>query len=118
MNEEILKIAERAEEGVRIISPAGDIDAHTSPLFREAIDRNIKAGNTRIVFDFTSLNYISSAGIGVLIATLNALKQSGGRMAIACAGSAVLDTLEVMYFTKKVPARKDIRASITDVKTG
>jgi anti-anti-sigma factor len=117
MNEEILKIAERTEEGARIISPAGDIDAHTSPLFKEAIDKNIKAGNTHIVFDFTSLNYISSAGIGVLNAALNTLKQSGGRMAIACAGAAVLDTLEIMYFTRKVPARKDIRSAIADVKT-
>jgi anti-sigma B factor antagonist len=116
MKEELLKIKESVTDGVCIISPSGDIDAHTSPIFKESIDRSISAGNTMIVFDFTSLNYISSAGIGLLNAALNTLKGKGGKMSIACASPAVLDTLDVMYFTKKVPARNDIQSAISAVK--
>ena len=117
MNEAILKIGESVSDGVCIISPAGDIDAHTSSMFRETIEKNIAAGNTRIVYDFSALNYISSAGIGVLNAMLNALKVKGGKMVISGPGPLVLDTLEVMYFTKKVQVIKDIQSAIAEVKT-
>ncbi len=118
MGEAILKIGESSESGATIIAPAGDIDAHTAPQFKESIDKNIGAGNIRIVFDFSKLNYISSAGIGILNAALNTLKGKGGSMSIACAIPSVLDTLDVMYFTKKVPARNDIRSAINEVMKG
>lgn len=117
MNEALLKIDESVSDGVCIISPSGDIDAHSAPLFKEAIERNISSGNIRIVFNFKSLSYISSAGIGLLNAALNALKGKGGKMSIACANPAILDTLDVMYFTKKVPARRDLQSAITAVKS-
>ena len=118
MSEAILKISESVEGGVSVISPAGDIDAHTAPKFKEAIDKQISSGAKNIVFDFSSLNYISSAGIGILNAALNSLKGKGGKMAIAGANAAVLDTLEIMYFTRKVPALKDIKSAVAKVKAG
>lgn len=116
MNGAILKISTSVNDGVCIISPSGDIDAHTAPLFKEAIEKCISSGNIRIVFDFTSLKYISSAGIGLLNAALNTLKGKGGKMSIACPGPSVLDTLEVMYFTKKVPVKTDVKSSIAEVR--
>jgi anti-sigma B factor antagonist len=97
-----LSIKESEKNGVMIIELTGDVDAHTSPRLKEAIDKAIALNKLKIVFDFTHLNYISSAGIGVLNAALNSLKGRSGKMAIAGAGNAVRDTLEVMYFTKKV----------------
>ncbi len=116
MGEAILKITERITDGVCIIGLSGDIDAHTSPAFKEAIDKNISAGNTRIVFDFTGLNYISSAGIGVLNAALHVIKEKDGKMSIACVNKVVYDTLDVMYFTKKITIKNDINSSIAEVK--
>lgn len=115
MGEAILKITEKMSEGVCIIAPSGDIDAHTSASFKEAIDKNISAGNLRIVFDFSGLNYISSAGIGVLNASLHTVKGKGGKMSIACASKTVYDTLDVMYFTKKISVKTDLSSSITEV---
>jgi anti-sigma B factor antagonist len=116
MGEAILKITEKITDGVCIIGLSGDIDAHTSPTFKEAIDNNISAGNIRIVFDFSDLNYISSAGIGVLNAALHAVKGKGGKMSIACANKIVYDTLDVMYFTKKITVKNDLNSSIAEVK--
>ena len=97
-----LSINESVRDGVTVMELTGDIDAHTSPRLKEAIDKAIVQNKIRIVFDFTHLSYISSAGIGVLNAALNTLKGRNGKMAIAGAGKAVRDTLEVMYFTRKV----------------
>ncbi len=115
MGEAILKITEKVSEGVSIIALTGDIDAHTAPVFKESIDKNISAGNLRIVFDFSGLNYISSAGIGVLNAALHTVKGKGGKMSIACASKIVYDTLDVMYFTKKISVRNSVDDSIKEV---
>ncbi len=115
MGDAILKITEKMTDGVCVITPSGDIDAHTASSFKDAIDNNIAAGNLRIVFDFSSLNYISSAGIGVLNAALHALKGKGGKMSIACANKIVFDTLDVMYFTKKISVKNDIVSSVKEV---
>jgi len=95
---------------VAVVECVGDIDAHTSSQLRDAIDKNVAAGHVKIVFDFSKLNYISSAGIGVLNAALNTVKSKNGKMAIAAPGDAVRDTLEVMYFHKKV----DIHLTVDD----
>jgi len=116
MGEAILKITDKVSEGVCIIELSGDIDAHTSPSFKESIDKNISAGNIRIVFDFSGVNYISSAGIGVLNAALHSIKAKGGRMSIACANKVVYDTLDIMYFTKKISVKSDLSSSIAEVK--
>jgi anti-sigma B factor antagonist len=115
MGEAVLKITEKVSEGACIIVLSGDIDAHTAPSFKDAIEKNIEAGNVRIVFDFSALNYISSAGIGVLNSALNTVKGKGGKMSIACANKTVYDTLDVMYFTKKIPVRNDLGSSIKEV---
>ena len=39
MTEAILKLGESSDDGVCVISASGDIDAHTSPLFREIIEK-------------------------------------------------------------------------------
>lgn len=115
MGEAVLKISEKVSDGVCIIAPSGDIDAHTATVFKETIDKSIAAGKILIVFDFSGLNYISSAGIGVLNAALHSVRERGGRMSIACASKIVYDTLDVMYFTKKITVKNDVESSISEV---
>lgn len=97
-----LKITNTSEEGFTVLHLEGDIDAHTSPVLKEAIDRAIEKNTVNIIFDFAGLNYISSAGIGILNAALNTIKARKGKMGIAAANKTVHDTLEVMYFSRKV----------------
>lgn len=115
MGEAVLNITEKNQEGVCVITLTGDIDAYTAPSFKDVIDKNFAAGRYRIVFDFSGVNYISSAAIGVLNAALHTVKSKGGAMSIACANKTVHDTLDVMYFTKKVPVKSSVESSIKDV---
>lgn len=102
MAQAALSISESESKGIRIIALDGDLDAHTVPSLKAALDKAIAAGNVRILLDASKLNYISSAGIGVLNASLGAIKTKGGKLSIGGVSTTILDTLEVMYFTKKV----------------
>ena len=115
MGDATLVINETDQNGVRVLTLVGDVDAHTSAQLKDAIDRSVAAGAVRIVYDFAKLNYISSAGIGVLNAALNAVKAKGGNMFIASPTKTVFDTLEVMYFTKKVTVYPTVSDAVKNI---
>ena len=54
-------------------------------------------GATEVAFDFAKLEYISSAGLRVLLAAHKAFSQKGG-MTITNANEAVLEIFEVTGF--------------------
>jgi anti-anti-sigma factor len=110
-----LKISESVSGSVTILALSGDVDAHTAPVLKDASEKCAAAGKLRIVFDFSGCAYISSAGIGVLNALLNALKSKGGALAIAGANKTIADTLEVMYFTKKVMLYPDTATAVKNL---
>ena len=115
MAQATLIIMESDSGDVRVITLNGDLDAHTVPSLKTALDKAIAGGKVKILLDATALAYISSAGIGVLNAALGAIKAKGGKLVIGGVGKVVYDTLEVMYFTKKVdvfPSLKDAAANI------
>ena len=116
MAEAVLKITENIRGNVLIFVLEGEIDAHTAPLLREASEKKISEGNTRIVFNFAKCTYISSAGIGVLNAILNAVKAKGGSIAISEANKMITDTFKVMYFTKKVQLYIETAAAVKDLQ--
>lgn len=110
-----LKITESKSGQVTVLALSGDVDAHTAPLLKEAAEKCTAAGKLNIVFDFSGCSYISSAGIGVLNALLNNLKAKGGKLAIAAANKAITDTLEVMYFTRKVTLYSDTASAVKNL---
>jgi anti-anti-sigma factor len=115
MPESLLKINEAAVGRSVVIELMGDVDAGTAPDLKKALDAQLSKGVKSIVMDFSGLNYISSAGIGVLNAALHSLKTSGGKMAIANPGKAVKDTLDVMYFSKKVPIYSTVDSALKEM---
>ena len=68
-----MNITKTYDEKKLTISVEGEIDTVTAPDFQnELIDEMGKFDS--LVFDFKNLEYISSAGLGVLIATQKKLK--------------------------------------------
>jgi len=116
MAEAILKITESKNGNVLILVLEGEIDAHTAPVLKETAEKKIIEGNTKIVFNFAKCTYISSAGIGVLNAILNAVKAKGGVIAVSEANKMITDTFKVMYFTKKVQLYIETAAAVKDLQ--
>lgn len=115
MGQASLTISDSQQGAAHVIALNGDVDAHTAPSLKEAIDKAVASGKVKIVFDFSKVNYISSAGIGVLNAALNTVKGKGGKMSIFGANKTVWDTLDVMYFTKKIQVFTQLADSVKEV---
>ncbi len=70
-----MNISTRTQGDVTIVAFAGNLDSNTSPEAQQALDGILAGGGKRLVVDFTALDYISSAGLRVL---LGAAKRLGG----------------------------------------
>jgi anti-sigma B factor antagonist len=74
--------AQERQAGIFTVYPAGSLDGNTSHLL-EARLHAIRAASPRvIVLDLKDLAYISSAGIRVIVATMKAMRQAGGSVAL------------------------------------
>ena len=91
-----MTIDKKQEPGKLTIALKGRLDTTTSPQL-EAELKTALSGVTDLVFDFKNLEYISSAGLRVLLATQKAMLRQGS-MVIRNANQDVMDVFEVTGF--------------------
>lgn len=60
----------------------GEIDAHSFEELEDALNGAIEAGALYIIVDLSGVSYISSAGMGILIASQGELEDRGGGFAL------------------------------------
>lgn len=85
-------------EGINILSLSGFLDAHTAPILEDKISNIIKAGYNKILINFSDLDYISSAGLGVFMAFIEELRQSGGDIKMAAMKPKVYNIFDLLGF--------------------
>ena len=73
-----MEITTRTQRDVTIVAFAGQLDSKTSPQAQEAVDGILASGGRKLLVDFSALDYISSAGLRVLLGTAKRLSGTGG----------------------------------------
>jgi anti-sigma B factor antagonist len=76
-----VSIQQKAPNGF-IVSLEGSLDSYTHPLLQDKIDEFLNEATDTITFDMEKLEYISSAGIRVVLKTRNALEENNGDLLI------------------------------------
>ena len=84
---------------VSVVDIQGHLDTNTSPEAEAAINALIDAGTSRILIDFGALDYISSAGLRVLLATAKKLKAAGGDLKICSLNDTVQEVFDISGFS-------------------
>jgi anti-sigma B factor antagonist len=74
----------------------GRLDTTTAPKLEEELHQSID-GVTELVFDFAELEYISSAGLRVLLGAQKAMSKQGS-MVLRNVGEVVMEIFEVTGF--------------------
>ena len=92
-----MQISTRTNNDIHIVAIAGSMDSTTSPEAQKAID-GVLAGAKKVVLDFSELDYISSAGLRVLLGAAKQLKASGGTLRIFGLNQSVREVFEISGF--------------------
>ncbi len=74
-------------------------DAYTAKEVETALQNLIEGGAANLLCDFSQTEYISSAGLRVLLTTAKALKRSGGRIALCSLKTHVKEVFDTAGFT-------------------
>jgi anti-sigma B factor antagonist len=76
----------------------GFLDAHTAPELETEIGKLIKNGQNKILVVFRDLDYISSAGLGVFMAFIEEVRDSGGDIKLANMKPKVFSVFDLLGF--------------------
>lgn len=99
-----------SERGVNVIAIAGYLDAHTASELEQLLSTSIADGCCRIVVEFSQLDYISSAGLGVFMVFIEDVRTNGGDIKLAAMRPNVFTVFDLLGF----PSLFGIYTSVDD----
>lgn len=76
-----------------IVRLSGELNAITAPELSDLLEKELD-GVDDLTLDYAECDYVSSAGLRVLLATFKQMKASGGNMRLANVGVNFMDVLE------------------------
>ncbi len=95
-----MEIEKKDAGTVKILALAGRLDAYSSNEVEKSITGLIDEGCVRIVVNFEGVEYISSSGLRVMLATLKRLRKLNGELSLACLRSYVKEVFDIAGFTQ------------------
>ncbi|MBR2737282.1 MAG: STAS domain-containing protein [Lachnospiraceae bacterium] len=93
----MLNIEHTLENGTAVIALQGQLDAISSPDVEKVLEE-ILPGLTSLTFDLEGLEYISSAGLRVLLTAQKHMNVQG-EMKLIHVGDPIMDVFEITSFT-------------------
>ena len=93
----MLTINKTIENGKAILTPAGRLDTVTAPEMEGVIKGLLQTVND-LILDFAQLDYISSAGLRVLLSTQKAIAEKG-KMKITNVNDTIMEIFDVTGFS-------------------
>ena len=93
----MLNITKKTENDVVTFALEGRLDTVTAPDLDKAVRESVVAAD-KLVLDLSALEYISSAGLRVLLSAQKLMTGKGG-LKITGAGETIMEVFEVTGFT-------------------
>lgn len=95
-----IQIKNEKKENALIVHLEGKLDAVSSPILEEALAEDMQSGEKKIALDFSHVDYLSSAGLRVLLSNTKKLKANGGDLRIYGMNEDVLEIVKMAGFER------------------
>ncbi len=93
-----MRIGEEKDGRALVIAPEGRVDSVSSSELEKLVVSRIEAGEKRLVLDLSGVEYISSAGLRVLLMAAKRLKEPPAGLVLCGMGPSVRTVLELAGF--------------------
>jgi anti-anti-sigma factor len=94
-----MEIQIKEVNGINVLEFTGNLDTNTAPEAENQINDLLDSGVSQILVNFENLNYISSAGLRVLLATAKKMMTSGGTLKICSLNKTVQEVFDISGFS-------------------
>ena len=95
-----MDILEKKTGEVNVISLSGRLDAYGANDVEKKLDSLIDTGQTQLVVDLKDLEYISSSGLRVFLASLKKVRKQQGDMKLAGLQPFIKEVFDIAGFTQ------------------
>ena len=93
-----MEIFEERRDGVFVVAPTGRLDTTTSPDLEGRLLGILERGEHRVLVDLAGIEYVSSAGLRVLLLLAKRLKVARGDLVLCGLGPSVRQVFELAGF--------------------
>jgi len=93
-----MELTHEVLNGLLVVRPGSRIDSGSAPAFEAHCAALIAQGPQKVVIDFSQVDYISSAGLRVLLVAAKSAKSQGGALTLCGLRGNVREVIEVSGF--------------------
>lgn len=93
------------KEGIAIAQISGRIDSTAASAFQGVLESGLHGDNRIVVLDFEQVNYISSAGLRVIVAIAKQLREQDVKLALCSLSKPVYEVFSVSGFDQLIAIR-------------
>ena len=105
-------VSSRVDGEVSIIDVKGYLDAHTAPELENEFNKLLEKEQFKVVVNFSELNYISSAGLGVFMAYVETMRGKKGDIKFSNLKEEVYNIFDLLGFPVLYEFYKDEEEAI------
>lgn len=97
---------------VLVMSLMGQLDASAVPGLEKEVTALIDGGSRYLVFSLGGLEYVSSNGLGLVLAAHRRLEKEGGRVCLAEVPEDIAHIMQVLGFNRIIRTYPDVEAAL------
>ena len=110
-----MEINHKEENGIVFLAFKGRLDGSSAAEAEETINTIFKGENNRLLLDFEFLEYLSSAGLRVVLGAAKEIKRRDGKFVLCSLNSYVKEVFEVSGFGAIIPIADSVEAGIKQI---
>ncbi len=107
-----MEISQKEENGIISFAIKGRLDADSSPEAEAVVKDALKSQATRVLFNLASLEYLSSAGLRVLLGAAKEMRRRDGKIVLCALNEFVKEIFEVSGFQSLIPIADTVESGI------
>ena len=108
----MLDLHSEIDDGILVLSPTGRIDGATAKEYEEALIERISDGHSKILMNCEAVEYISSAGLRVLLMASKRAGDAAGKLVLCAVRDPVHDVFKYSGFAEIIPIHGDREAAL------
>jgi anti-sigma B factor antagonist len=95
-----------------LVTVSGRVDSNTAPQLEEALQKIVEKGQYNIALDMSDVEFLSSAGLRVMVSVLKRCRDRGGNLLIADPSDRVTQVLQLAGLTDLFTVYDDVTAAV------
>ena len=107
-----MEISQKEENGIVFIAIKGRLDAESSPEAEKVVKDVLEGQTSRLLFNLGALEYLSSAGLRVLLSASKEMRRKEGKIVLCALNEFVKEIFEVSGFQSLIPIADSVDSGI------